>query len=141
MITKKERFYKILKKSNLNVTPQRMEVLSFLENTDTHPSALDVWNYLKKVFPSISKTTVYNILDAFVKLKILKVIHTDNTLKYDFNLKSHAHFVCTVCGRIDDIDLEKIFYKEPLIEFEINEVEIYLRGLCKKCGKEIKSDD
>jgi Fur family peroxide stress response transcriptional regulator len=135
MITKKERLYKIIKQAHINVTPQRIEVLSFFEDTKFHPTALDVWKHLKEIFPSISKTTVYNILDTFVKLKILNVIHTDNTSKYDFNLTPHAHFVCIKCGKIQDIEFNDLFLKKPVLNHKINEIEIYLRGICENCSK------
>ncbi len=136
MITKKKKIQKILKSCGLNVTPQRIELLIFLENNKEHPSVLEIWEHLKNIFPSISKTTVYNILDTLVKLNILKVIHVENSAKYDFNLMSHGHFICKKCGVIFDITSEDFTITEPTGPYKVDDIEIYFKGLCENCLKD-----
>ncbi len=140
MITKKEKIQKLIKDSNLNITPQRMELLSFLEESKSHPCALEVWEYLKGIFPSISRTTVYNILDTFTKLNILKAIHVDNITKYDFNLNYHSHFICKKCNKIFDVKIGDIAMPSMLTNYEVDDIEIYFKGICETCLKEEKDE-
>ena len=141
MITKKKKIQKILKSCCLNLTPKMIELLIFLENSKGHPSVLEIWEYLKDIFPSISKTTVYNILDTFVQLNILKVIHVDNSAKYDFNLMTHGHFICKKCGAIFDVISKDFQISEPVGPYKIEDIEIYFKGVCENCLKEDSYED
>ena len=52
----------MLKKAGLRQSQQRIAILQFLMLNDIHPTAEDIYNALKKDYPTMSLTTVYNTL-------------------------------------------------------------------------------
>jgi len=57
-----EKYAKMLREKDLKVTSQRLEVLKFLDENRSHPTADGIYRALRKRNPSLSKTTVYNVL-------------------------------------------------------------------------------
>ena len=53
-----ETYAKILKEKGIKVTPQRLEILRFLDTHHTHPSADEIYHELKKRNPASIKTCV-----------------------------------------------------------------------------------
>ncbi|MDG6218726.1 MAG: transcriptional repressor, partial [Candidatus Thermoplasmatota archaeon] len=58
-----EIYVNILKKNNLKITHQRLEILKYLDLNLNHPTAEEIYTYLKKTNPGLSRTTVYNTLE------------------------------------------------------------------------------
>jgi Fe2+ or Zn2+ uptake regulation protein len=53
----------------------------------------------------------------------------------------HAHFFCTVCNKIIDVDLNiPIFHKQFIRRHKINEVNVHFRGICRNCLEEKKKN-
>lgn len=98
---------KLLKEKGLKSTPQRAVILTYLEKTYAHPTAETIFNDIKKEYPSISLNTVYRTLELFEKKQIIfAIIDTNGVRRYDAHTKPHIHLVCTVCGKITDIDYD-----------------------------------
>ena len=55
----------ILKDGGIRMTPQRHAILAYLFQTDSHPSADDIYKALEHNFPNMSVATVYNNLKVF----------------------------------------------------------------------------
>jgi|YelNatPaOPRAMG01_1025707.scaffolds.fasta_scaffold05343_9 Fur family peroxide stress response transcriptional regulator len=131
-----------LKKSGLKLTRQRKLVYDILKEKPDHPTADTIFIRARKKQPDISFATVYNCLEALVRCGLIKQVKVDKTAtRYCLNLTKHAHFVCEICGRVFDINmdvLEKLgcnnFLKTKLPDgFEIKELEVSIRGECNKC--------
>ncbi len=89
-----EEVREVLSESGLRVTYQRLLVLKFLKNTDTHPSADEVVEYVKQSHPNISTAAVYHILDTFVEKNIIKkIVSVDNKMHYDAITEKHHHVI------------------------------------------------
>ena len=73
-----EKYILLLKKNNLKVTPQRLEIMRYLDEHRTHPDADRIYSDLKKDNPSLSRTTVYNALDTLGKANILHTLTYSN---------------------------------------------------------------
>ncbi len=136
-----DKYVQILKQNNLKVTPQRLEILRYLDRHRTHPTADEIYTKLKQTTPSLSKTTVYNSLEALIKHHIIQSLSISPTeTRYDFKEDMHHHFLCTECGAIYDIDYQCPNIKEIRAEIEacghhIGQVHGYFKGICKKCLK------
>jgi len=93
-----------LKDLGLRVTPQRLAILSFLDGNTSHPSAMDIYNHLAGVYPSLSLATVYNTLDALARNGMLRELPiSKDQLNYDPDTSEHDHAFCVSCGRIFDV--------------------------------------
>jgi Fur family peroxide stress response transcriptional regulator len=96
--------YEKLTEAGLKVTIQRMAILEYLENTKTHPSAEMVYNEIKKKYPNVTISTIYNTLEIFVQKGIVEKIFTlQGKARYDAQLEKHHHFYDKENGEIIDI--------------------------------------
>ena len=130
-----EKYVKILKENNLKVTPQRLIILKYLEESCTHPTTEEIYSNLKANNPSLSKTTVYNSLEALEEHGIIQSITISGSeLRYDLKGKMHHHFLCKKCRTITDIDVECPNLGKMLeCGHDVDEVHGYFKGICKKC--------
>ncbi len=126
-----------LNKKGLRPSHQRIKILEYLASHPCHPTAEQVLSEMKKELPTLSKSTVYKTLNAFVEAEMLREITIENNeIRYEYNLADHGHFKCEKCGEVYDfeIDLEAL-QSEKLNGFRINDKNIYFKGICKSCLK------
>jgi Fe2+ or Zn2+ uptake regulation protein len=130
-----EKYVTLLKKNQIKITPQRLEILKYLDKHRTHPTVDEIFIALKEENPSLSKTTVYNSVDVLKEHGIIQSISISGfEQRYDFKQGMHHHFLCNKCGRITDIDIECPNLGKMLATGDkIEEVHGYFKGICKKC--------
>lgn len=96
----------ILRRNGLRITPQRIAVLDYIMSTTTHPTAENIFAELIKVHPSLSLATVYKTLDTLKNEGVIQGYNLgEESKRYDGNIAPHAHFKCTSCKCIIDIDI------------------------------------
>ena len=130
-----EKYVNLLKNKSIQITPQRLEILRYLDKHRNHPTAYQIYTDLKKNNPSLSKTTVYNSLEILNKHNIINSISiTGLESRYDIINEMHHHFMCKKCGRIIDIEITCPNIKKTLeIGHKVEEVHGYFKGKCKEC--------
>ncbi|UCC11922.1 MAG: transcriptional repressor [candidate division WOR-3 bacterium] len=136
-----ERLKKLLEDNGLKPTYQRLKVLEYLDrHIDTHPTAEMIYDALSRNMPTISVTTVYNTLNAFLQTGLVSAeTITGTEVRYDLVTHPHHHFLCRMCGTIIDVDVTC-----PVVEAKtkvinghtIEEVHGYFKGVCEKCNRE-----
>ncbi len=122
--------------SGLKVTPQRIAVFEALMNIKDHPSAEMIKNYLSETYPSVSLSTIYNILETFVDKGLIKKIKTENDIKrYDPVLNKHHHLYCQKSDTILDYydkeldNLIRDYFRDKKIpDFEIEDIKLHITG-------------
>lgn len=125
---------RILQNKKIRISKQRLLILDYLMTHPIHPTAEEIFNDLKSEDPAISQATIYNSLNLFVKHKLVKELDFNMTSKrYEFYKSRHAHFICELCGDIEDVEIDEIDYEKNLSLYEINNVEVTFRGLCPQC--------
>lgn len=83
---------------------KRDAVLNCLRGTKTHPSAEWVYTQLKAEYPDISLGTVYRNLAYFKNAGSIISLGTVNGVeRFDGNTAPHVHFICTCCGKVQDL--------------------------------------
>ncbi len=117
-------------------TSQKQIILNYLKKSRNHPSAEDIYIDVKKILPTISKGTVYRILNNFKKRGVILAIESDKTY-FDGFTHNHAHLICEKCKRVFDVeDIEqKINFPKKVESGEINSFELIFHGICNKCLK------
>lgn len=144
MITNMEDLKNLLKAKGLKPTYQRLKIFEFLNNhKDNHPTVETIYGSLSKRIPTISMTTVYNTLNAFIQKNLVSAVTITGTeVRYDFITSHHHHFLCKKCGRIIDIDVKcPLGEKSDIDGHKIEELHGYLKGICKFCLKKKKDED
>jgi len=119
----------------MKITPQRLEIMRYLDENRIHPTAHQIYSSLKEKNPSLSKTTVYNSLETLRKHNIIQVLTISGSeARYDFKTEMHHHFLCKRCGTIIDIDIKCPYLNKILNgKHRVEEIHGYFKGICKKC--------
>jgi Fur family transcriptional regulator, iron response regulator len=121
-----------LKEHGLSASAQRLAVARFVLTTTAHPSADQVLAAVQKKFPSISRATVYNTLNAFVKCGLLReLVLAEGKTVFDPNMGPHHHFIDDVTHEIEDIPWQALSVDtvERLPTYQIREYMVVLRGV------------
>lgn len=131
----------VLIEYNIKPSPQRMAIMEYLLNSNTHPTIDEMYNCLIKSMPTLSKTTIYNTLKLFIENGAAQMLTiNEKTSCYDADTTPHAHFICEKCNKVLDLyyDIEDIVPKsENMHGHMIKSMQVYYRGICKDCKTKI----
>ncbi|OGR66953.1 MAG: hypothetical protein A2081_00155 [Elusimicrobia bacterium GWC2_61_19] len=119
------------------MTPQRAEILRFLDGNKSHPSAEDIYARLKRKFPGMSFATVYNTLQTLISNGQLAEIKIDAARKrFDPGLTPHHHLLCVRCGLIADLPARRQAPPKGAPKgFKILICNVEYYGICPACGR------
>jgi len=130
-----------LSEKGYRLTPQRMMILSAIENSDDHISAEEIYAQVLAKYPHVNISTVYRTLELLKQLGL--VTETDlggGRVRYHPADKGHHHhLVCTECGAIIDLDesllasLESTLLREYKFSADLRHLAIF--GRCANCSK------
>ena len=85
-------------------TPQRRVILQELCQTESHPTASDLYAIVRRRLPRISLGTVYRNLEVLHEDGIIhKMEFAGSEARFDGNISPHYHVRCTECDRVDDV--------------------------------------
>ena len=128
-----------LNEQGYRLTPQRMMILSAIEDSDNHISAEEIYAQVMAKYPYVNISTVYRTMELLKRLGL--VTETDlgeGRVRYHPADKGHHHhLVCTECGAIIDLD-ESILspLKDALLreyKFVADLRHLAILGLCVNC--------
>ena len=137
--TRFETIIQKLRKNGHKITPQRLAIVKILAKSKGHPSVEDIYDQIKKDFPTMSLATVYRNIVLVKSLgEVLELGFPDGSNRYDGNRPySHPHLICTKCERILDPDLESLekMTQELTSEtgFRITSHRLDFFGICPDC--------
>jgi Fur family peroxide stress response transcriptional regulator len=127
-----------LKRMGMRPTPQRLAILEYLQGNGSHPSAEEIYKDLKPRFPSLALATVYGTLEALVKGGELRELNLDSYRKrFDSKLETHGHFVCSLCGRVYDFEIDPSLLEMLKLSeaFVVEDYSVSIYGECPDCQK------
>ena len=121
----------------LKNTIQKTAILNALMSLD-HPTADEVYECVHSEFPSISKATVYRILNRISEEgEILHLQIPGGADRFDTTLCAHHHLKCNKCGKVCDVDVPELDGIEKRIKeengFSIGGYRLVFSGLCSDC--------
>lgn len=123
----------LFREHGLRATPQRIAVYKYLYENRTHTDADEIYRKVVEMYPSFSKTTVYNSLNSLENQGLILKINIDSQrVRYDANTRLHGHFICDNCKKIYDFNVENIVFSLPN-GFAVHEKNVYCRGICPQC--------
>ena len=115
-------------------------VLDIVWATENHPTALEVYEAVKRVRPRMGLASVYRILHHLVEQEYIKAVgRGEERSRYDGNVSRHDHAVCTTCGALLDVPFE-ITVPEEILQaaaqatgIKLGSHEVRLYGRCSSC--------
>ncbi|MEJ2101945.1 MAG: transcriptional repressor [Desulfobacterales bacterium] len=127
------------KQLNLRMTRQREVILEELRKVNTHPSADEVYEMVRKRLPRISLGTVYRNLEILCESGEIQKLEPGCTLKrFDGNPSEHSHIRCIRCDRIADVPITPVFEIDLELvnatDFEITGHRLEFLGVCPQCS-------
>lgn len=126
-----------LSEQGYRLTPQRMMVLSAIENARNHISAEEIYAQVRAKYRHVNISTVYRTLDLLKSLGL--VTETDlggGRVRYHPMEKGHHHhLVCQDCGRIIDLDESVLASLKSQLRREYNfDADMKHLGIFGCCG-------
>ena len=123
------------------LTPQRVMIVSAIENSDTHISAEEIYTKVVAKYPHVNISTVYRTLELLKQVGL--VTETDmgeGRVRYHpVGKGQHHHLVCKDCGAIIDLDESVLSsLKDALLQkykFIADLKHLAIFGHCVKCRK------
>jgi Fur family peroxide stress response transcriptional regulator len=123
----------------LKLTPQRLAILDCLDGNTNHPSAEDIYRVVRRKFPTMSFSTVYNTLEALRQRgEVLELTVDPERKRYDPDTSEHHHLICVRCRKIVDVraDYSIRIPAEVSEGFEVIGNNIEFHGICARCTKQ-----
>lgn len=129
----------ILKSVLIVVTKYAKKILEIVESSYSHMTAEQVFEQLRKTYPTVVLATVYNNLNRlWEENRIRKVSVEGMPDRYD-RIQRHDHLVCQKCGKLLDIDLgDLIAQLEQKVGIPILSYDLKLLYLCEECRKKVQ---
>jgi len=130
-----------LRELGYRLTPQRMLILTALQQSNDHVSAEEIHVQVRAKYPHVNISTIYRTLELLKNLGL--VTETDlgsGRFRYHFADKGHHHhLICERCGATIEVDeslflpLKRTLLNEHGFRANINHLAIF--GRCTKCQK------
>ena len=136
-----------LRTRGYRLTPQRMMIVSAIENSPDHISAEEIYAQVAASYPHVNISTVYRTLDLLKKLNLVYEIDLgEGRVRYHAEESGHHHhLVCQKCNRVIDIDeatlseLRDVLLRDYDFCAELRHVGIF--GLCCDCREKDEKAD
>ena len=94
-----------LREAGLKATGSRVAILDAIQRNHNHPSAEEIYQELAEGHPTLSLSTVYSTLNAFVRAGLVrKLSEVDGRLRIEGAMSPHDHAICRLCGAIFDVE-------------------------------------
>ncbi len=118
---------------------QRERIYGVIRGSDRHPTALEVYEALKKEIPSLGMGNLYRNIGILVEEgRVRRRVFPDGVERFDAVVTPHYHFICDACGGITDFEMppqESVMKKaRALSKHAITGHTINFYGTCAKCG-------
>jgi len=118
-------------------TKQRRVVYETIKDTCSHPTADWIFDEVRATVPKISLGTVYRNLAVLRSEGMIREIYgNDRRAHYDADLSPHAHFICSGCGTISDVQSTPQYdwrAVKELVGCEVTEQRTEFVGTCAAC--------
>ena len=121
------------------LTPQRIMILSAIENSDSHISAEEIYLQVRARYSHMNISTVYRTLELLSELGLVtETVMGDGRVRYHSIGKGHHHhLVCQGCGEIIDVEesmLSRLWDEiGQRYDFKVDMKHLAFFGLCSKC--------
>lgn len=126
-------------------TSQRILIWTALADDYSHPTAVDLFKRLRPRLPSLSLTTLYNVLNELVEWGEIRRFDTgDGHIHFDPDTSGHAELVCMRCHRVVDAPVgatPEHAVPEHVAGYAIVSHSEQYFGYCPECQQAMRAGD
>jgi Fur family peroxide stress response transcriptional regulator len=131
-----------LKARGNRITPQRVAVLRILAASADHPSVEQIYELVRKDFPTTSIASVYKTIELLKEAGEVLELEFAGGNRYDGSRPyPHPHLVCIRCRRIVDPEMVGLDdFSKQLAErtgYRIVNERLDFFGVCPECQKRV----
>lgn len=117
-----------------------MVILEELRKVNSHPSADEVYELVRRRLPRISLGTIYRNLEILSGSGEIQKLDSGSSLKrFDGRADRHYHIRCERCDRLADISFDPgvdlIARVRDFTDFSVSGHKLEFTGLCPDCGR------
>jgi Fe2+ or Zn2+ uptake regulation protein len=118
---------------------KQLEVIwAAIKDDNSHPTADQVYEKVRKKIPNVSLGTVYRNLQKLVVDEKLRVLTQGRLQRFDPLIARHQHFICERCNRVYDVLVEQQNELKPVklphAGFKVTSHQVAFYGTCKHCS-------
>lgn len=122
----------------IRLTTQRQIILEELSKVTSHPTANELYDLVRKRLPRVGLGTVYRNLELMAESGMILKIEVGGTQKrFDANTNVHYHIRCSICDRVNDVDVpvmkELVQQAEAATPYKIIGHHVEFLGVCRFC--------
>lgn len=116
------------------VTKYAKKILEIVASSYSHMTAEQIFEELRKTYPTVVLATVYNNLNRLWEENQIRKLSVEGMPdRYD-RMQRHDHLVCKKCGKLLDIDLGDLTTQlEAKAGIPILSYDLKLLYLCEEC--------
>jgi Fe2+ or Zn2+ uptake regulation protein len=119
-------------------TVQRAEILDVVRAADSHLTAGEIFERVRRHDPRIAYGTVYRTLHLLAQHGLIQELtFADQASRYDKRVDRHDHVHCTACGLIMDVDVPVALIARHVAadqsDFDISSHHTVFAGRCPRC--------
>jgi Fur family ferric uptake transcriptional regulator len=127
-----------LKSAGYKLTLPRLAVVKVLETYPEHLSHNQILIEGQKIYPKLSRATVYRTMELLVELGLLRPLYLhDPTQRFVSATGGHHHLVCTNCGTTIEFDYcsaDQLAQElSARYKFQIQSHLLEFQGVCRDC--------
>jgi Fe2+ or Zn2+ uptake regulation protein len=120
------------------MTHQRRVILEEIQRVNTHPTADEIYETVRKRLPKISLGTVYRNLEILSAHGLIqKIGPLSNQMRFDGITRKHYHLRCIYCGSVEDAPMAPMENLEHAIrekcDYRILDHKLEFIGICPRC--------
>lgn len=122
-------------------TMQKEIIRNALCEMANHPTADEVYSFVHERYPTISRATVFRVLNKLAENgNILKVDISNGADHFDHQTFEHYHAHCSICGKVCDVILKPLVIQTENIkaqdDFHVTGYSLQFNGICSQCREE-----
>jgi Fur family transcriptional regulator, ferric uptake regulator len=120
-------------------------ILEELQKLTSHPTAIGMYEIVRRRLPKISLGTVYRNLELLTRAGLVRKLELGNAeSRFDGNVTPHDHVRCVRCGRVDDVSGPPLDLLGGLANdihgYQIFGHRLEYLGLCSHCRSQPDDD-
>ena len=87
---------------------------------------------------NIGIATVYRFLQSMERQGEIHTYLCNNRKIYSLSKKSHIHFTCEQCGKMEHLNITKIDFVHDVIQGKVCHFQVDAMGICQQCIQQEK---